>query len=145
MAETLRVWPDDHHTAAAMITAAACEGDWATIDHLIDPARLEQYPLREYSMLLGLVAIMRSPSPEARGMLLAMLKHRIETTGRVDPMSLVWSAQVGLAKETYDLVEGARFGPSGGPADVLGFNAYRTMMMSPNRGSRRCEPIPASQ
>jgi TolB-like protein len=129
MAETLRLWPDDHHTAAALITASIFEGDWSTIDGLIDPARLEQYPLREYSVLLALVSIMRSASPGANGMLLAMLKHRIETTGHVDPMSLIWPAQAGLAKETYDLVESARFGPSGGPADVLGFNGYRTMMM----------------
>jgi TolB-like protein len=129
MAETLTLWPDDHHTAAAMITAAVCAGDWATVDRLIDPDRLEQFPLREYTLVLGLVAILRSDSPDTHRILLSILQNRIETTGHLDPMSLIWSAQAGLAKETYDLVEQARFGPSGGPADVLGFNAYRTMML----------------
>ena len=129
MALTLQAWPDDHHTAALMIIAAACEQDWEAADQLTDPRRLEAHPLREYAMLTGLVAIMRNPSPEANGMLLAMLRNRIETTGHVDPMSLIWSAQVGLAKETYDLLEGAKLGPSNGPADSMGMSAYRTLMM----------------
>ncbi len=131
MAMTLQAWPDDHHTAATMIIAAASGQDWDAVDELLDPRRLELYPLREYALLMGLVAIMRNPSPEANGILLAMLRNRIETTGHVDPMSLIWSAQAGLAKETYDLLEDARFGPSGGPADVMGMNAYRTLMMFP--------------
>jgi TolB-like protein len=141
MAETLTLWPDDHHTAAAMITAAVCEGDWATVDRLIDPARLEQYPLREYGLLLGLAAILRSDSPDTRRILLSLLQNRIEATGHVDPMSLVWSAQAGLAKDTYDLIENARFGPSGGAPDVLGFNAYRTLMLfSAAFASLRADP-----
>lgn len=131
MAMTLQAWPDDHHTAAMMIIAAAFEHDWDAVDELLDPRRLELYPLREYSMLMGLVAIMCSPSPEANGMLLAMLRNRIETTGHVDPMSLIWPAQVGLAAEAYDLLDGAKLGPSGGPADLIGMNAYRTLMLFP--------------
>jgi TolB-like protein len=129
MAATLHAWPDDHHTAASLIIAAACEQDWAAVDELLDPRRLEQYPLREYAMLVGLTAIMRSGSAEGSAMVLAMLQHRIESTGHVDPMSLVWPAQLGLVKEAYDLADRARFGPSGGPADIMGLNAYRPLML----------------
>jgi TolB-like protein len=131
MAETLRLWPDDHHTTAMLITAAICERDWLAVDALIDPARLEQYPLREYSMLLGLVAIVRTASPAASAMLVSILRSRIENTGHLDPFSIIWPAMVGLAGDAYDVVESARFGPSGDDTDVLGFNAYRTLMLFP--------------
>ena len=129
MAETLQVWPDDHHTAAMMIIAAACAGDWGAVDELIDPRRLEYYPLREYSVLIGLTAIMRNRSADGSAMVLAMLQHRIGSTGHVDPMSLVWPAQLGLTAQTHDLAESARFGPAKSPTDIMGMNAYRPLML----------------
>ena len=129
MERTLEIWPHDQYTAAALILACLHQGDWAAVDVLIDPDRLERYPLREFGALLGLVAVMRNPTLDNRQMLLAALQSRVAATGRIDPFTLVWPAALGFVEETYALLKTAKFGPAGVSTDVVGFNAYRTNVL----------------
>lgn len=129
MARTLAANPDDHHTSAQLIMACAQQGDWAAVDALIDPARLAQYPLREHMGVIVVVAILRDPTLENRRALFDRMRQRTERTGNTDAQSVLFAAHLGFVEETFDMIEHAKFGPSGGPRDILGVNAYRTHLL----------------
>jgi TolB-like protein len=124
-----KLWPDDHHVAAALIVAYAHQHDWAKVDVMLEPQRLVRYPLREHSLIIGLIALLRSPDPASRRLVLEMMRGRVEKTGHLDPAAMIWPAVLGFADEAFDILDGAKLGPSGGPDDTLGVNAYRSYML----------------
>jgi hypothetical protein len=124
-------WPDSSDTAATLILACAHQQDWTAVDALITPQRLARYPLREHSALIGLLALLRSPAPEVRRVIVDMVKARVAKSGHVDQMSLMWMAELGFAGEAFDILDGAKLGPAGGKGDTLGPNAYRSHMIFP--------------
>ncbi len=121
-------WPDDHHTAALRVIAYAHQGNWGQVDTMLDPQRLREFPLREHSAVIGLVWLLRSPDPTRRRRVLESFRESVEAR-RLEPADLIWPVILGFADETFDLVDKARFGPSGGPNDVIGINAYRSHMI----------------
>lgn len=129
MEQTIAQWPEDHHTTAALLQACAVQGDWEAVTRLTDPSRLSQYPLREHTGILGWLAVMREPTHENRQRLLDAVARRSETTGHLEPLAATAAAEFGFVDETYDLIDRSKFGPSGGPRDILGINAYRTHLL----------------
>lgn len=127
--EVLQVSPDNHHVAALLILACAHQEDWAAVDALRAPARLQRSPLREFASILRIVDVMRRPTPENRSDYVAKLRAHVEASGHVDAESLLFPAHLGLVDETYALLTEATLGPSGSPTDVLGVVAYRTQML----------------
>lgn len=126
-----QIWPDDHHNAAVRILAYAHQKDWAQVDAMLDPQHLGRYPLREHSLIIGLVALLRSPDPASRRLVLEMMRGRVEKSGHLDPVAVMWPAVMGFANEACDILDSAKLGPSGGPSDTLGVNAYRSHMVFP--------------
>jgi len=125
----LRADPDNHHVAAVHILASAHQQDWAAVDALIAPARLKQFPLREFASVVGIVNAFRSPSPEVRRAFFETLRASVEASGHLDAQNLLFAAHLGLVDETYALLESAKLGPSGGPHDIMGVVAYHTQML----------------
>lgn len=125
----LEQWPDDHHNTAAMITICAHEGEWATVDRLIDPARLALHPLREYHGMIRWTAAMRDPSPASRRRLLDAVADRVAKTGHMDASAAVAIAEAGFVDDVFDLLERACLGPSGDPNDMMGDGAYRPFLL----------------
>lgn len=131
MEHAVAQWPEDHHTTAALIQACAVQSDWEAVTRLTDPTRLSKYPLREHTGILGWLAVMREPTPENRQRLLDAVARRSETTGHLEPLAATAAAEFGFVDETYELIDRSKFGPSGGPRDILGINAYRTHLIFP--------------
>ena len=127
----LQAWPDDQQAAAVLILSSAHQKDWAGVDALIDPERLEKYPLREHSRFVGRIALLRSADPESRRLILEWMRSNVEKTGHLEPGAMVWPAVAGFADEAFDILDGAKLGPSGGPRDSLGVNAYRSHLLFP--------------
>ncbi len=127
----LQAWPDDQQAAAVLILSSVHQKDWAGVDALIDPQRLEKFPLREHSRFIGRIALLRSGDSESRRLILERMRSNVEKTGHLEPGAMVWPAVAGFADEAYDILDGARLGPSGGPRDSLGINAYRSHLLFP--------------
>ena len=121
-----QTWPDDHHVAAGLIGAYAHQHDWAKVDAMLEPQRLERYPLREHVPIITLVALLRLPDPASRRPVLDMMRGRVGKNGEFSSAAMIWPAVMGFADEAFDILDGAKLGPSGGPGDVMGFNAYRS-------------------
>lgn len=129
LAHVVDRWPDSHDSLAALILALAHAGNWAEVDRLIDPARLARYPLREFGAVVGLVAVMRDPTPEFRDRLFGPVTQLIEMTGHADATVLLYMAEFDLVDEAHGLLDRAKLGPSGGPMDTLGNTAYRSHIL----------------
>ena len=127
LARVADIWPDDHHILAQLILAQAHARNWAEVDRLIDPARLARYPLREHRGVVGLIAVFRDPFPENRKRLLAAITDSIDLTGHAESWTFLWLAELDFVDEAYALLDRAKLGPSGGPTDLLGARAYRTI------------------
>ena len=125
------IWPDNHHTMAVLILARGHMQDWAAVDRLLDPARLERYPLREHRGVVGLMAVLRDPTVEKRTRTLESITRSVDLTGHADAMPFITLAELDFVDEAYTLLDRARLGPSGGPKDALGVNAYRTHLLFP--------------
>nr|QQZ51768.1 hypothetical protein JKL49_13215 [Phenylobacterium glaciei] len=126
----LQFWPDNHHTAALLILACAHQQDWAAVDALLDPQRLEQFPARAFDRYRcgGAAAISDARNPAHHP---DMVKNRVAKTGHLDHVALVWPAELGFADEAFDVLDAAKLGPAGEPGDTLGINAYRSHMVFP--------------
>ncbi len=125
------IWPDNHHNLAVLILACGHMQDWAAVDRLIDPARLERYPLREHRGVIGLMAVLRDPTPAMRQRTLDSITRTVELTGHAEAMPFITLAELDFVDEAYALLDRAKLGPSGGPKDALGTNAYRTHLLFP--------------
>ncbi len=125
------IWPDNHHNMAILILACADMQDWAAVDRLLDPARLERYPLREHRGVIGLMAVLRDPTVENRTRMLESITSSVELTGHAEAMPFITLAEFDFVDEAYTLLDRAKLGPSGGPKDALGINAYRTHLLFP--------------
>ncbi|MEQ1497798.1 MAG: TIR domain-containing protein [Novosphingobium sp.] len=125
------IWPDNHHNIAVLILACGHMQDWAAVDHLLDPARLERYPLRELRGVIGMMAVLRDPTIENRTRTLEAITRSVDLTGHADAMPFITLAEFDFVDEAYTLLDRAKLGPSGGPKDALGANAYRTHLLFP--------------
>ncbi len=131
LARVAEIWPDSHHILGNLIVAQAHAGNWAEVGRLIDPARLARYPLREYSGVVGLIAVFRDPTAGNRQRMFDSFSHSIELTGHAEAVRFLWLAELDFVDEAYALLDRAKLGPSGGPTDALGSNAYRTVALFP--------------
>jgi hypothetical protein len=127
----VELWPDSHNNVAVLILACGHQLDWPAVDRLIDPARLERYPLREHRTVIGLMDLLRDPTPEKKQRLLESITARVELTGHTDAMPFITLAEFDFVDESFALLDRAKLGPSGGPKDTLGVNAYRTHLLFP--------------
>ncbi len=125
------IWPDNHHNMAVLILACGHMQDWAAVDRLIDPARLERYPLREHRGVIGMMAVLRDPTIENRTRTLEAITRSVDLTGHADAMPFITLAEFDFVDEAFALLDRAKLGPSGGPKDALGGNAYRTHLLFP--------------
>ena len=131
LARVVDNWPDDYHSLAALILAHAHARNWTAVDRLIDPARLVRHPMREHRGVIKIIAVFRDPTPENRQGMLATITHSIDLTGHADTWVFLWLAEFDLVDEAYALLDRAKLGPSGGPKDTLGNNAYHTHLLFP--------------
>ena len=106
--------------------ACAHAQDWAAVDRLIDPARLERYPLREAQRTVRWVETLRDPTPEKRQQYFEAFARLTQSTGHIDARVLTFLASLDFVDEAFELLDRAKLGPSGGPKDALGNFAYRT-------------------
>ena len=125
------IWPDNHHNMAVLILACGHMQDWAAVDRLIDRARLERYPLREHRGVIGMMAVLRDPTIENRTRTLEAITRSVDLTGHAEAMPFITLAEFDFVDEAYALLDRAKLGPSGGPKDALGANAYRTHLLFP--------------
>lgn len=125
----LQEWPDDNMNAAVLIVACAREGLWTRLESLIEPSRLQKYPLREHEGIVAVACAMRFPTSDNKAMLLHGLQSRIKKTGGADPIILFWSSHLGLGDAVFDLMKTARFGPTGRRGELTGVIAYSTVTM----------------
>ncbi|WP_373489130.1 TIR domain-containing protein [Blastomonas sp.] len=131
MQNAVATYPDNHHNVAALILALTHQGDWDGVDRLIDPERLAQYPLREHRGVVMLVHVLRNPTPENRRFMLDAITRGIDRTGHTEVMPFTTLAELGFVDEAFALLDRAKLGPSGGPKDVMGANAYRPHLLFP--------------
>jgi TolB-like protein len=123
--------PDNHNNVATLILALAHQGDWDGVDRLLDPERLALYPLREHRGVVMLVHILRDPTPANRQLMLDAITRGIDRSGHTEVMPFTTLAELGFVDEAFALLDRAKLGPSGGPKDVMGGNAYRTHLLFP--------------
>ncbi len=125
-------WPDSHHSVAVLIQAYVHRQDWQTVERLTDPVRLAVHPLREHVGVVAFARVMKSSDPRHRRAMFDMIAKRAEASGCIDPQVGVVAAELGFVDDTFDLLARSRFGPCGGPHDVLGTHAYRTLLLFPH-------------
>ena len=119
-------WPDNHYMASNLLLIAAHDADWAAVDALLAPARLAQFPSKEFERWApSYVAIMRDPSPASRRRPVDAARRQFESTGTSDLFRLQWAAELGFADDAYAIALRARFAPAGASTDTLSFDAYR--------------------
>ncbi|MBU6165581.1 MAG: hypothetical protein KGQ52_05565, partial [Alphaproteobacteria bacterium] len=118
--------PDNQHNAVVLILAHAHARNWSDVARLIDPARLAQYPLREYGEAIGLALALEKPHAEQAQQQLQASAWEADRSGHIDCAALLWLAELSSADETYALADRCRLDPSGSPNDRLGVTAYRT-------------------
>jgi hypothetical protein len=121
--------PDNHHNAATLVFALAHQGDWDGVDRLLDPERLALYPLREHRGVVMLVHILRNPTLENRQLMLDAITRAVDRSGHTEVMPFTTLAELGFVDEAFALLDRAKLGPSGGPKDVMGPNAYRPHLL----------------
>ena len=128
---TLARWPDNYLAATNLTMLSVHTQDWATVDTLLAPKRLAQFPLREFERWLSVLSsVMRDPSPQSRRRPIEAARRRFERSGGYAELSqLVVAAKAGAVDEAYAIAAKAKFGPSGGDHDLMGFEAYRTAVL----------------
>jgi hypothetical protein len=77
------------------------------------------------------MAALRDPTPEMRQKMLESISRSVDLTGHADAMPFIQLAEFDFVDEAYALLDRAKLGPSGGPKDALGVNAYRTHLLFP--------------
>jgi hypothetical protein len=122
-------WPDDNLAAAGLIALCAHQGRWDRFDALIEPRRLQRYPLREHAGLIAVCGAMRHPTEHNIAFIREALAARIGRTGTADPIILFWSSHLGLGAAVHELMTNASFGPTGRGREQTGVVAYRTLAM----------------
>ena len=129
MLRVIEILPHDLNIFATCLFACAHAKDWAAVDRLTDPAVLARYPLRETQNTLRWVPTLRDPTPKNRHQFLEIFAHLVRSTGHIDARQLTFLAELDFVDESYDLLDRAKLGPSGGPKDSLGNFSYRTPLL----------------
>nr|WP_137676154.1 TIR domain-containing protein [Parerythrobacter lutipelagi] len=122
----LELLPVNHHTRATLAGAYWHDRDMEAARRLLDPAVLARYPLYEYSWLTTLAEVVDDGSDEKIDEYMKWLQENFVKDGAAEPNLLSYLAAVGEVDDVFAVAESVRFGPSGGPADVLGATGYRT-------------------
>lgn len=112
---------------SSLLRAKAFLGDWAAVDELLELAAKRQ--LREFEQGLPFIRAKRNPTPENIGSWRRDFDAHVSKTGGVDVSRLVYAAHLGLVEEAYRAAEGARLGPAGSDADMMGPDGYRTSLL----------------
>jgi tetratricopeptide (TPR) repeat protein len=130
LTDLLSRWPDNHYAAMSLVSVCVQIQDWATIDTLLAPDRLAQFPLREFDgWARWYASIMRDPSPETRRGPITLARRRFEKHGLADFIQLQLAAKVGFPDEALEIALQAQFGPPGTKDDRIGFDAYKTLTL----------------
>ena len=139
---TLRRWPDMHYSAFNLVLLSALAGDWATVDAMLAPSRLAKFPLRQFErVLVGTVAVLRDPSPDARRHPIDSARSYFDKTGRARLPALAFAAHCGAVDEACEIAAKAKIGPVGDPDDDMGIDAYRThFLFHAGFPAFRCDP-----
>jgi TolB-like protein len=127
--ESLTFFPGQTYVRATLVGVYLQAGDFAALDRLLDPAVLARYPLREYSWLCDYAAMARDRTPEKYRAFLDRMHAEYASSGAIEPYLITIWSDFGSIDEAYALAESVRFGPSGGPGDVMGTNAYHTHLL----------------
>ena len=127
--QSIARFPDNQNCAAALVLIYAHQGDWAAADHLLNPARLEKFPLREQGAVVNLARIMRHPTPENRRLNTSFVTDHVDRTGHLDPSWLLPMGYFGEVDEAYALLDRARLGPAGALGGNRGPYAYDPMRL----------------
>ena len=125
----IEIWPNDLNIYVQCIYAHAHAQDWAAVDRLLDPARLEGYPRREAQNTVRWIAALRDPESEKRQLFFETFARHTLLTGHIDARNLAFHAELDFVDESYELLDRAKLGPTGGPKDTLGYFAYRTPLL----------------
>ncbi len=122
--------PDNHFSAINLILMGAEAQDWAAVDALMSPARLAQYPLRQFARsAIQYVKMTRDASPQLRARALDAARKDFEETGYVDLPALAIASHFGAADEAHKIAAAAKFRPAGDGRDQMGFDAYRSYFL----------------
>jgi TolB-like protein len=142
LTEGLRLAPDNHNIAGTLMWVCATTGDFETVDRLLDPARLEKYPLRDYGpKIIPFIEIMRMPKQEAARIVDERLKAQIAKRGSVSRRDIQMLAAISRIDEAYDGLDNVILGPTGGPDDDLGLGSYMTApYFAPHLAGFRADP-----
>jgi TolB-like protein len=111
----------------SLLRAKALLGDWPAVDELL--ALAAQRPVREFADGVAFIRTKRDPSARNIARWREDFEEHVSRTGCVDVSRLVYAAHLGLIDEAYEAAEGARLGPDGSAADVMGPDAYRTSIL----------------
>ena len=139
--DSLTFFPGQRYVRASLVPVYLRDGDLAALDRLLDPATLARYPLHEYSWLTELAALVRDLTPEKVRVFLDRMHAEWASSGAIEPYLISLWSDLGQIDEAYALAESVRFGPSGGPGDVMGTNAYHTHLLFSATGQElRADP-----
>ena len=87
------------------------------------------------------MGVARNRTPENVRAFLDRMLAEYAGSGAIEPYLITIWSDLGLVDEAYALAERMRFGPSGGPGDVMGTNAYHThLLFSVTCRSLRADP-----
>jgi hypothetical protein len=133
--------PDNHYIAGTLIQANAAAGNWAEVERLLDPGRLEKFPLRDMApRIMPIVGFLKSRSPEAARELLSNLRRKVAEGAYVRVVDCASVGSIGFIDEVYDLLDSAILGPTTGPGDDLGLGSYYPSLFGAVHGPFRADP-----
>lgn len=126
---SLAQFPDVPGLAMLLLLFYAHAQDWDGVDRLLEPARLEKFPLREFQPVVRLLGVMRDPAPVARRRIINAARKRFDKTGHANLDALVYAAYLGAADEAHEIGARAKFGPADNDVATMGYDAYRTSIL----------------
>ncbi|MEO7245892.1 MAG: winged helix-turn-helix domain-containing protein [Rubrivivax sp.] len=119
--------PNMSFPISSLLRAHAFLQDWPAVDRLLALAATR--PLREFQDTIPFVRAKRDPTPENIDAYRSGFQAHVAITGCVDVARLVYAAHLGLVDAAYRATEGARLGPAGASADLMGPDGYRTALL----------------
>jgi TolB-like protein len=141
MREHVAAWPQDQQGTGYLLLLSIMLEDWAEVDRLIEPKRLEKFPFREHSGFIITANVLRSPQPSNKQFLFELVRSRALKSGSIDCTTIGVLSLVGLAQRYYDELFSVRIGPTGTKHDVLGMMGYRThLLFTPACKEGRADP-----
>jgi hypothetical protein len=103
------LWPDNELICWGAIVAAVARSDWPWFDELIATAKAQNF---QSSLLHGQIGIgvgFRTPGPDMRARALKRARERMGQTNTLPLATFLFLYRLGLADETFELIEQASF------------------------------------